>query len=465
MSPYKMLIDGQLVDGDGEIDVIDPARAAPFATAPRASERQLDEAVAAAKRAFSAWSARPLRERQILLGELADRLEAQTDHFARLLTAEQGKPLPQAMFEVAATVRGIRFGANLSLDGERRTHAGGTFDLQRKPLGVVACIMPWNFPMVLASNKYAPALLAGNTVILKPAPTTPLTSLELGRIARDVFPAGVVNVITDDNDLGPLLTRHPDIAKVSFTGSIAAGKQVMRSAADTVKRVTLELGGNDPALVLADADLDRSIAGLVGTAFLNAGQICVAPKRIYVAARIYDAFCERFASAAARLRMGAGSQEGVELGPLQNRRQFERVRAIIADAETRGVILTGGRTTERAGYFIEPTVVRDIAEGSALVDEEQFGPVVPLIRFDEEREAVARANHGAFGLGASVWSRDLDRARALAWTLEAGTVWINQHLALGPDIPLAGAKQSGLGVEAGTEGLWEFTRLQVLHAA
>ena len=465
MADYKLLIDGKLVDGAFDAEVVNPALGAAFATAPAASAAQMNAAIAAAKQAFPAWAERSAAERQACLAKLAARLEENAEYFSTLLTREQGKPLDQARFEVAVTIGGIRYCADFDLAQGLGGHSPGDFEFFRTPLGVVACITPWNFPMVLASNKYAPALLTGNTIVLKPAPTTPLTSLELGRLAQDVFPPGVFNVVADRNDLGALLTSHRDVAKISFTGSTSTGKRVMQSAAEGVKRVTLELGGNDPAIVLDDADVDAAASNLAFTAFINAGQVCVAPKRIFVAESVYDAFCERFAANAKAMKLGGGEEEGVAIGPIQNLAQFEKVRGFLEDANRDGVVIAGGHVANRPGYFIEPTVVRDIDDASRLVEEEQFGPIVPILSFASEDEAIARANNSIYGLGASVWSRDVARAKAIARRLEAGTVWINQHLALGPHIPFAGAKQSGLGVECGVEGVWEFTRIQVINAA
>jgi acyl-CoA reductase-like NAD-dependent aldehyde dehydrogenase len=465
MHAYKMLIGGQLVAGARTIEVVNPATGKSFTTAPVADENQLNATVAAARHAFSAWAATSWSTRQDCLLLFAQRLEEETDHFARLLVKEQGKPLAEARFEIGATVQGIRFYASIELPAETRNHANGSYEIERRPLGVVAAITPWNYPLILASNKFSPALLTGNTLILKPAPTTPLTSLELGRLACEIFPCGVFNVIADNNDLGPHLTNHPDIAKISFTGSTATGKRVMQGAAETLKRVTLELGGNDPAIVLKDADVDGAAQGLAATAFLNAGQICAAPKRLYVADEIYDAFCERLVAAVRGLKLGAGDEDGVTLGPIQNSMQFDKVREIIEEAASQGRVLTGGHTANRPGFFIEPTVIADLDDESRLVAEEQFGPVVPVLRFSEETDAISRANAGPYGLGASIWSRDIDRARALARGLEAGTVWINQHVAIYPDIPFSGTKQSGVGTEGGIEGVLEFTRLQVINAA
>nr|AMR55366.1 aldehyde dehydrogenase [Sphingomonas melonis TY] len=460
-----MLIDGELVEGCRTIPVIDPATGEPFAKAHVADAAQLDRAVAAAALAFPGWAATSWAVRRDRLLEFARRLDEEADGFARLLVREQGKPWGEARYEVDATIRGIRFYADVELKAEVRDHPTGAYEVERRPLGVVAGITPWNFPMILASNKYAPALITGNTVVLKPAPTTPLTTLELGRLAADVFPRGVFNIVADDNDLGGRLTSHPDVAKVSFTGSTETGKSVMRSAAEDMKRVTLELGGNDPAIVLADADLEAAARGLAGTVFLNAGQVCAAPKRLYVAEAVYEEFRDRFVAATREIRIGAGDEEGVTLGPVQNRAQFEKVRGMIEEAAAAGTVLTGGHVANRPGYFIEPTVVADLDDAAPLVTDEQFGPVVPLLRFDDEAEAVARANQGAYGLGASIWTRDLDRARRLARGIAAGSVWINQHTAIHPDIPFGGVKQSGLGTEGGLEGVHEYTRVQVINAA
>jgi len=465
MTAYRMLIDGQLVEGASTIPVIDPSTGEPFAEAYVADGPQLDAAVQAALSAFPDWAATSWSERRKCLVEFARRLDDEADAFASLLVREQGKPWSEARYEVDATVRGIRFYADVELKVEVRDHPAGPYEVERRPLGVVAAITPWNFPMILASNKYAPALITGNTVVLKPAPSTPLTTLELGRLAADVFPRGVFNIVADANDLGARLTGHPDVAKVSFTGSTNTGKAVMRSAADDMKRVTLELGGNDPAIVLADADVEASARGLAATVFLNAGQVCAAPKRLYVAAEVYDDFRDRFVAATREIRMGAGHEDGVTLGPVQNQMQFDKVRGMIEEAAASGTVLIGGRVANRPGYFIEPTVIADLEDDSPLVTDEQFGPVVPLLRFTDEADAVARANLGAYGLGASIWSRDLDRARRLARGITAGSVWINQHIAIHPEIPFGGVKQSGLGSEGGLEGVNEYTRLQVINPA
>ena len=338
-------------------------------------------------------------------------------------------------------------------------------ELRRKPLGVVGLIVPWNFPLILVGTKVPPALLAGNTVVLKPAPTTPLATLRFAELIKDALPPGVLNVITDANDLGSALTQHPDVRKISFTGSSATGKKVMSSAAETMKRITLELGGNDAGIVLDDADPKTAAQGIFRGAFRNSGQVCVAMKRLYVHESIYDQMCEELVALASKdAVVGDGLEQGTQFGPLQNRMQFEKVKAIIQDAGKHGKVLTAGTVPDK-GYFIRPTIVRDIEDGTRLVDEEQFGPVLPVIKYSDPEDALARANASPYGLGASVWSSNPARARALAERMDAGTVWINKHAELAPNIPFGGAKESGIGVEMGEESLNEFTQLQVINAA
>ncbi len=332
---------------------------------------------------------------------------------------------------------------------------------RRVPLGVVAAIAPWNFPLMLACWKLAPALMAGNTVVIKPSPFTPLATLRMGELAADLFPAGVLNVLCGGDGLGPLLTAHTGIAKVAFTGSTATGRRVMAAAAPTLKHVTLELGGNDAAIVMPDVDPVKTARKLFMGAFLNSGQVCIAAKRIYVHESIYDAFAQAFAAAAKATPMGPGTQEGVVLGPVQNRPQYERVKELIeATREAGHSFLAGGEVPEGPGYFIPPTVVDNPPDDSRIVVEEPFGPIVPLLRFSDVDDVVRRANDSEFGLGASVWSNDLEQARAIGVRLETGTVWINSVQLLDPHAPFAGRKQSGIGVENGIEGLLEYTAIQ-----
>jgi acyl-CoA reductase-like NAD-dependent aldehyde dehydrogenase len=463
---YGLLIDGQLVDGAWTFDVINPATEEVLAACPRADLGQLNQAVAAAKAAFPAWAARPIEARRQLLLQLADSLTVHMGDIARILTQEQGKPLGMAHAELGGSIAMIRGFAAMDLPITVLKETDETrIVMQRTPLGVVAAIMPWNFPIILLMMKLAPALLAGNTVVVKPAPTTPLSTLRIGELCAELFPAGVVNIITDQNELGGALTAHPDVAKVAFTGSTATGRKVMASVASTLKRLTLELGGNDAAIVLDDADPQAVAPQIFSGAMLNTGQLCLAIKRVYAHDSIYDALCAELAQLAEDAVVGDGLAEGTQFGPLQNKAQFEKVLRYIEDARARGRIIAGGTPYQGKGYFIRPTVVRDIPDEARLVREEQFGPVLPVLRYSDIDDAVARANSTEYGLSATVWSADPRRAYEVALKIDAGTVWVNKHFDMRPDVPYSGAKQSGFGVEMGQEGLEEFTQAKVINMA
>jgi acyl-CoA reductase-like NAD-dependent aldehyde dehydrogenase len=466
MRDFNLLIGGQLVPGAATIPVINPATEDVLADAPRASLAQLNDAVAAAKASFAGWSARPLRERGKLLVALADALAACQDDFARLLTEEQGKPLAHAAGEVSHSIDVIRYFSSLDLPLQViKEDEGQKIVRQHTPLGVVAAITPWNFPVILLMMKVAPALLAGNTVVIKPAPTTPLTTLRFGELCAEVLPPGVVNVIVDQNDLGGALTSHPDVAKVAFTGSTATGKKVMASAAQTLKRLTLELGGNDAAIVLDDVDPKDVAPKLFAGATMNSGQVCLAIKRLYVHDSIYDEMCGELGKLAKATIVDDGIKQGTQMGPLQNKAQFEKVKGFLDEARRHGSIVAGGDVLQRKGYFISPTIVRDISDDSRLVSEEQFGPVLPVLRYHDLDDAIARANDTDYGLGCTVWSSDTERALDVAQRVDAGVIWINKHLDLPPDIPMGGAKRSGIGVELGQEGLEEFTQAKIINMA
>jgi acyl-CoA reductase-like NAD-dependent aldehyde dehydrogenase len=462
---FRLLIGGKLVEGAGTLDVINPATERVLTTAPRADRAQLEQAVAAAKAAFPSWAATSLRERGGRLETLADALEAEHDSFARLLTREQGKPLPEAQWEIGAAVAVLRYNAALNLPNETlHEDAARKVVRVRKPLGVVAAITAWNVPVILLAAKVGPALLAGNTVVVKPAPTPPLTTLKFGELCARILPPGVVNVITDQNDLGAMLAGHPDVAKVSFTGSTATGKKVIAGAAGTLKRLTLELGGNDAAVVLDDADPNAVAGGIYAAAMANAGQVCVGIKRLYVHESLYDSVCDELGRLARETIVGDGLEPGTQMGPIQNRAQFERVKGFLEDARRHGTLVVGGLFA-REGYFVRPTIVRDIPDGARLVREEQFGPILPVLRYTDLDHAIARANDTEYGLGGSVWSSNLERAFAVATRIEAGTVWVNKHLDMQADTPFGGAKQSGTGLEMGLDGLREYTQSSFINAA
>ena len=466
MSTLKFLVDGALEDGDLSMKVINPATAREEFDCPRATSAQLDRAVAAAKAAFPAWSRTPINDRKAVLLKMADIIEANAAELARLLTQEQGKPLGDATGEVYGAAAFFRYFTSLDLPVKVIEDSEGKLvQAHRRPLGVVGAIIPWNFPLILMAFKVPPALVAGNTMVVKPAATTPMATLRLFELCKDVIPAGVINVIADANDLGGAITAHPDIRKVSFTGSTATGRKVMAGAAEMLKRITLELGGNDAGIVLDGSDPKVVAPKIFGAAFQNSGQVCIAMKRVYVHESIYDAMCAELAALADAAVIGDGLEQGTQFGPLQNKMQYDRVLELIEDSRKHGNIIAGGETPDRPGYFIRPTIVRDITDGTRLVDEEQFGPVLPVISYSDPEDALARANASPWGLGGSIWSADLDRAYALAERMEAGTVWINKHADLAPNIPFGGAKQSGLGVELGEEGLAEFTQLQIINMA
>lgn len=464
MDNFRLLIDGTLVDGASGLAVVNPATGLPFANAARADAVQLDQAVNAARRAFSSWSALGWSERRAKLETLADAMESRLHDFARLLTLEQGKPLDQATFETGGSIAALRYFASLELHDRILRETGEERIVEfRTPLGVVAAITPWNFPIMLLMLKLAPALIAGNVVIAKPAPTTPLTTLLLGEVAAPILPAGVFQTIVDANDLGPLLTAHSGIAHVSFTGSTATGKKVLASTAGTLKRSTLELGGNDAALVLEDADIAAVAPAIFQAAMVNSGQVCLAAKRVYAPSSKYDALCDALAALADRALVGDGLEQGTQIGPIQNRVQFEKLLGYLADAHDSGRVIAGGHALERDGFFIAPTVVRDIPDGAKLVAEEQFGPVIPVLSYDSLDDAIARINASEYGLGGTVWTSDPVAGEAVARRIESGTVWVNRHLSLPFDIPFGGAKQSGIGRQQGIEGLEEFTQARVVN--
>jgi acyl-CoA reductase-like NAD-dependent aldehyde dehydrogenase len=463
---YKLLINGQMVDGSGSLDVINPATGRVFAACARADAVQLEEAVAAAKAAFPGWSALPHVQRSAKLAALADAVEARSDEFARLLTEEQGKPLAQAQYEMAGAIAAIRvFGSMASPLVTLKEEPGTRIIQQRTALGVIAAITPWNFPMLLLMFKVGPALSTGNTVVAKPAPTTPLTTALFGEIAATILPPGVLNVIIDANDLGGVLTKHPDIAKVAFTGSTATGKKVMESISSTLKRVTLELGGNDAAIVLDDVDV-KEVAPLVfQAAMLNAGQVCLAAKRVYVPASLYEEMCDELARLAREAIVDDGLKQGTQIGPIQNRAQFDKLCGFLDDANANGTVIAGGAPLDREGFFIPPTIVRDIPDSARLVREEQFGPILPILPYVDIDDVIARANDSEFGLGGTIWTSNPERAFEIALKIDTGMLWINKHLDLPFDIPFGGAKASGFGSELGQDGLEEYTQRKIINMA
>ncbi len=463
---FSLIIDGQAVAGDrGTIPVINPATEEIFAECPTASTEQLNQAVTAAERAFRSWRFTSAGERRSMLNAIADRIEQNAPELAELVVKEQGKPLALAQMEVGGAVVWTRATAELDLPVEViEDSPGKRIELHRKPLGVVGSITPWNWPLMIAVWHIMPALRAGNTVVVKPSPNTPFNTIRLIEIINEVVPPGVVNIVAGGGGLGREMSRHTGIQKIVFTGSTPTGQDIMRNAADNLKRLTLELGGNDAGIILPDVDVDQVAEGIFQAAFLNMGQTCAALKRLYVHESIHDALCDRLARIAAAQRVGDGLQSDVTFGPIQNRDQYQLVCELVEDAKANGGrIHSGGEPLPGPGYFYPPTIVSNVTDGMRIVDEEQFGPVLPVIRYSDIEDAVARANASESGLGGSVWSSDIDRAREIAARLECGTVWINGHAEVLPHCPFGGCKMSGFGVEFGQEGLREYTAPQLVN--
>ncbi|QNA87185.1 aldehyde dehydrogenase family protein [Sphingomonas sp. So64.6b] len=449
------------------MEVVNPATGEPFAFAPDATRAQLDRAVAAAARTFPAWSATPIDERRTVVHRIATRLREHAEAIGALLTAEQGKPLRDAIGEVRRAADHVEALVALDISGRLlRDDGRERVWILHRPLGVVGGITPWNVPIMLAMVKVAQALYTGNTLVLKPSPFTPLSTLAVGQVIADVVPPGVVNFVSGGNDLGAWIASHPDIAKISFTGSVATGRRVMESAAGTFKRLTLELGGNDPAIVLPDVDIAAAAEGIVRSTFANCGQVCMAIKRVYLHASIRDAMIAAMAERVRAIRIGPGDDPATTMGPIQNRMQFEKIAALLDQVrDTAGVqFVTGGTVYRGGGYFVEPTIVTGLTDDSPLVRDEQFGPVMPVLVYDDIEDAITRANATEFGLGASVWTRDIDAGLAIATRLEAGSVWVNRHLGNAKDVPFGGAKHSGYGREQGVAGMLSYTEMQAVSA-
>ncbi|MBB3664566.1 phenylacetaldehyde dehydrogenase [Prauserella sediminis] len=451
----------------GGKEIKDPATGETVGRAPEHEEGHLDSAIAAAHAAQPGWAALGHSERSACLNRAADAVEANAEGLAVLLSREQGKPLngPNARFEVGACAAWLRTTAAFELAPELVVDDdGGRAELHYRPFGVVGAIGPWNWPMMISIWQLAPALRMGNTVVIKPSENTPLSVLGLAHVLNSALPEDVLHVVAGGREVGQALASHPRIDKVMFTGSTAAGKAIIRSSADTVKRLTLELGGNDAGIVLPDVDPAAVAEDLFWGAFINTGQTCAALKRLYVHEDVYEGVVESLAQVAATMSMGNGLDEGNVLGPLQNKAQYDIVAELVESAKDEGarVVVGGNPADDQPGYFYPTTLVADISNENPLVTREQFGPALPIIKYSTIDEAVEMANSLEVGLGSSVWSSDRDRALAVAARLEAGTVWINKHGAVDPRIPFGGAKQSGYGLEFGVEGLKHLAQPQVI---
>lgn len=468
METYDALLASITADTGETRTILDPATGEPVGEAPVHTVADLEAAIAAAAAAQPAWAALGHDARSAALLKAADAVERSAEELARLLSREQGKPLngPNARFEVGACAAWLRVAAGTPLEPETVVDDGETrAELHYRPIGVVGAIGPWNWPMMITVWQIAPALRMGNAVVVKPSEYTPLSVLALARVLNEELPEGLLTVVSGGRDVGARLAEHPAIGKVMFTGSTATGKAIIKSSADTVKRLTLELGGNDAGIVLPDADPKAIAEGLFWGAFINTGQTCAALKRLYVHDSLYEAVCEELTTVAAAMPMGNGLDENNVLGPLQNRQQYDIVARLVEAARNSGarVLLGGNPDTDQPGHFYPATLVADIDNGNPLVAEEQFGPALPIIRYSTVDEAVTMANALDVGLGASVWSSDPAAARDVAARLEAGTVWINKHGAVDPRVPFGGAKQSGYGLEFGVEGLKALGVPQVIN--
>jgi acyl-CoA reductase-like NAD-dependent aldehyde dehydrogenase len=462
---WDMTIGAQAVPGTRFIDVFDPVTGDVFAQAPDATIMETDLAIEAAAAAFPAWSALSWETRAEKIRALGLAIREENSALARLLCREQGKPLEKAVSEIGAGLAYLNAYCDMRLEPEvLKETATQRIEQHHRPLGVVGAITAWNYPLLLAIWKIAPALVAGNTVVVKPAPSTPLATLALGRIAARVLPPGVVNVVSGASEAGERLTRHPAVRKITFTGSTETGRRIMENASPRLKRLTLELGGNDAGIVLEDADPQAIAADIFWAKFSNCGQVCAALKRLYVHRSIFAPLYAALAAVAGGVKIGPGLSSGVQIGPMQNRAQRDRMAATVADAIAAGArIIYQSEIPSGEGYFFPITLLADVPEAADVVRGETFGPVLAVMPYDDVEEAIARANATEYGLGGSVWSPDVARATAIAERLEAGSVWVNQHPSMDPNVPFGGIKSSGLGVEGGLRGLEEFTCLQIVN--
>jgi acyl-CoA reductase-like NAD-dependent aldehyde dehydrogenase len=460
-----LTIDGRTRTADTTFPVIDPATGNPFAACPAAAAADLDEAVAAARRAFATWSQTPIEARSTLMRAAADMLAEHAEELAQLTTREQGKPLSAARKEMAAAIGSIRVAAALRPPVDTvQDDENALIQVIRKPLGVVGSITPWNHPILIACWHIGPALIAGDTVVIKPSSYTPFGTLRLVELLNSVLPAGVVNSVTGEGEIGRAMSSHDDIDKIVFTGSSPTGRNIMGTAAATLKRLTLELGGNDAAILLPDVDIEKCIDNIFLRSFGNSGQTCAALKRLYVHSSIHDAVVAELVARAGKAVVGPGNDARSQFGPIQNKAQYDYVLALAADTLARGGrFACGGTPAPGPGYFFPLSVAIDVHNGMRIVDEEQFGPLLPVVRYDDVEAAIAMANANANGLGGSIWTQDEALGARLAQRLECGTAWVNNHSQLSPAAPFGGAKQSGLGVEFGLYGLEEYMQLQAIH--
>lgn len=467
MQKYPIVVGGKSIHTSDHFEVRNPATGEGVGLAPKASRAQLDDAIAAANAAFPSWSKLPDAERKNVCRAVTKKIGEHAEELARLLTMEQGKPLNGlgSRFELGGTQAWAGYTAELDIPVKvLQDNNEGRVELHRKPVGVVGSITPWNFPLMIAIWHIIPAIRTGNTVVNKPSPYTPLSTLRMIELMQQVLPPGVVSCVAGDDSLGAAMSEHEHVQKIAFTGSGATGRKVMSAAATTLKRLTLELGGNDSGIVLPDVDPRQIAEGLFWGAFINNGQTCAALKRLYVHEDVYDEVCDSLTGFARKVPVGDGLDEKNVLGPVQNSMQHGKVsRLVRAAKDAGGRVLLGGEEPDD-GLFFPLTLIADLDNGNPLVDEEQFGPALPIIRYSNLDDAIAKANDNPNGLGGSIWSKDVRKARDLALQLECGTAWVNKHGAVQPNAPFGGVKASGFGVEFGEEGLLENTNVQTVFS-
>jgi acyl-CoA reductase-like NAD-dependent aldehyde dehydrogenase len=462
---YQMTIDGKLANSSQTFPAYNPATRAEIARVPDASKEQMDQGVRGARRAFPSWSRSTIAERANVLNAIAKTIEDNAGQFMALLTKEQGKPRGGAEWEILGSAIWCREIAKQSLPDEIVQDDPERTVLTRFiPLGVVGGIVPWNFPVLLAIWKIAPALMTGNCIVIKPSPFTPLCTLKLGELCQELVPPGVLTIVSGGDDLGKWMTAHPGIDKIAFTGNTETGKHVMRSAAGNLKRLTLELGGNDPAIVLPDVDPEAVAPQLFWAAFQNNAQFCNATKRLYVHEGIYDEMMAALVRYTKTVKVGDGSEADTQLGPIQNQPQYDKVMEYFEDCRKNGYRFAVGGEIDRTapGWFVPVTLVDNPPEASRIMVEEPFGPILPVAKWRNEPDVIARANNTRFGLGASVWGNDLEAVQRIGRQLEAGTVWLNEIHQYSPYQAFGGHKESGLGCENSLHGLMEYTNWNTL---